>query len=136
MLLSWWGFCTSDDPVYAATLAWIYSPANEHYFGEADEIGCAHEPHPWVLAIANSLLAPQRRSTALALLRRARMDEGLACEAIDEQTGEVVSGRHFATCAGFLCNALVEAFEDSAGQLDAAAVAEQALTPTNAGAQE
>ena len=110
-LLAWLGFCRPDDPVYLATLRWIFSPCNEHYFADCDEIGCEHEPHPWVLAIANSLLTPGRKAGALELLRRAGMDNGLACEAIDEKTGDVVSGLHFATCAGFLANALVEAFE-------------------------
>jgi uncharacterized protein len=110
-LLAWYGFVRGDDPVFQNTCAWIYSPRNAHYFAQVDEVGCKHEPHPWVLAIANSLLLPQRRAGALALLQRATMDHGLACEAIDEQTGAVVSGRHFATCAGFLAHALVEAFE-------------------------
>ncbi len=109
LLLAWYGYCKADDPVFDATVRWIYSPRNEHYFAQMDEIGCRHEPHPWVLAVANSLLVPQRRDAALALLRRVTMDQGLACEAIDENTGAVASGRHFATCAGFLCNALVEA---------------------------
>lgn len=109
-LLAWYGFVSDAHPVFRATCAWIYSSRNEHYFPQADEIGCAHEPHPWVLAIANSLLLPARRASALALLQRAAMDQGLACEAIDENTGEAVSGFHFATCAGFLVNALTEAF--------------------------
>ncbi|MCB9866321.1 MAG: glycoside hydrolase family 125 protein [Phycisphaerales bacterium] len=111
-LLAWYGFVRPDHPVFCDTCAWIYSPRNTHYFPEADEIGCAHEPHPWVLAIANSLLLTSRRSAALSLLRRAAMDSGLACEAIDENTGAAVSGLHFATCAGFLTNALVEAFDE------------------------
>jgi hypothetical protein len=111
-LLPWYGFCSADDPVYTATLGWIYSRRNQHYFPQVDEIGCRHEPHPWALAVANGLLVPQRRESALALLRRASMDEGLACEAFHEETGVVVSGRHFATCAGFLANALVEAFSE------------------------
>lgn len=109
-LLPWYGFCSYDDPIYKATVGWIYSTRNPHYFPQADEIGCLHEPHPWVLAVANSLLIPQRRDAALALLSRSNMDHGLACEAIHEATGEVISGRHFATCAGFLCHALVTSF--------------------------
>lgn len=108
-LLASLGFVDKDDPVFHATCDWIYSPANPFYFAAVDEIGCRHEPHPWVLAIANSLLLPQRRQGALALLRRIRMDDGLACEAVHEDTGIVASGRHFATCAGFLSHALVVA---------------------------
>ena len=109
VLLPWLGFVSPDDEVYRATCDWIYSADNPHYFAEANEIGCLHEPHPWVLAIANSLLIPARRAAALTLLRRAGMDDGIACEAINEATGKVVTGQHFATCAGFLCHAATAA---------------------------
>lgn len=116
-LLAWLGFTGEDDAAFRATCDWLYSTSNPHYFPEADEIGCLHEPHPWILAVGNSLRLPGRRAAALALLRRSAMDNGLACEAIDEQTGRVVSGAHFATCAGFLADALVEAlYGRSAGQ--------------------
>ena len=108
-LLPWLGFVAVEDEVFRATSAWIYSTANPHYFAEVNEIGCLHEPHPWVLALANSLLLPTRRENALALLRTVDMDDGIACEAINENTGQVETGRHFATCAGFLCHAAVEA---------------------------
>lgn len=109
-LLAWYGFCSYDDPIFKATCRWIYSPRNEHYFAQADEIGCLHECHPWILAVANSLLTPDRVDAATALLARSRMDAGFACEAIDENTGDVISGNHFATCAGFLCHALNTAY--------------------------
>lgn len=109
-LLAWYGFCSYDDPIFKATCRWIYSPRNEHYFAQADEIGCLHERHPWILAVANSLLTPDRVDAATRLLARSSMDAGFACETIDENTGEVVSGHHFATCAGFLCHALNTAY--------------------------
>lgn len=34
------------------------------------------------------------------------MDNGIACESIDETTGECTTGKAFATCAGFVCHAL------------------------------
>lgn len=131
-LLAYYGFVAPDDPTFRRTCEWIYSTENPFYFAELDEIGCRHEPHPWVLAVANSLLLPHRREQALALLRRLRMDEGLACEAVDERTWSVVSGRHFATCAGFLCHALTRAFVDEhAAASDAApAPAVSRLMPT------
>lgn len=113
LLLPWHGFCAADDPIWRATLAWVYSTQNEHYFAQCDEIGCKHAEHPWVLAIANSLLTAERRGAALRLLSRATMDDGLACESIDEHTGAVKTGGHFATCAGFLCHALCEASRDA-----------------------
>ena len=69
------------------------------------EIGCRHAPHPWVLSICNSLLCGHA-DTALAHLARTRMDNGLACESVNEDTGACETGAAFATCAGFLAYAL------------------------------
>lgn len=112
-LLAWYGFCSYDDPIFKATCRWIYSLKNEHYFADADEIGCLHERHPWILAVGNSLLTPDRVGAATALLSRSSMDMGFACETIDEKTGAVASGKHFATCAGFLCHGLITAYRRS-----------------------
>ncbi len=35
------------------------------------------------------------------------MDNGIACESIDENTGESTTGEAFATCAGYLSFALL-----------------------------
>lgn len=69
------------------------------------EVGCPHAPHPWLLSIGNSLLCG-RSSEALEHLRRTRLDNGIACESVDEHTGECTTGEAFATCAGFICHAL------------------------------
>jgi len=53
----------------------------------------------------NSLLAGQK-NRALNFLRRAPMDNRIACESVDENTGEVATGGAFATCAGFLAYGL------------------------------
>jgi hypothetical protein len=109
-LLGHLGFISHDDPALQATCDWIYSADNPLYFAQFDEIGCLHEPLPWVLAIANSLLLPRRREGALQRLRGLPMDDGLACEAVYEDSGRVKAGHHFATCAGYLCMAVREAF--------------------------
>ena len=69
-----------------------------------------HAPHPWLLSVANSLLCG-RVEHSVEILRRVQMDNGIACESVDEVTGECPTGEAFATCAGFLCYALRTALE-------------------------
>ena len=40
------------------------------------------------------------------------MDNGIACESVDADTGECTTGSAFATCAGFLCHALLTACKE------------------------
>ncbi len=107
LLLPYYGFCAWDDPVYLKTAEMIRSPDYAYSFAgcEMAEIGCPHAPHPWLLSIGNSLLCG-RSSEALEHLRRTRLDNGIACESVDEHTGECTTGEAFATCAGFICHAL------------------------------
>lgn len=107
LLLPYLGFCAPDDPVYLNTAAMIRSPGYEYSFAgcEFADIGCAHAPHPWLLSVANSLLSGEE-VRALDILRRAKLDNGIVCESIDEHTGECATGEHFATAAGFVCHAL------------------------------
>lgn len=106
-LLSYYGFCEADDPVYLNTVSLIRDPDYPYSFAGKPiaEIGCAHAPHPWVLSIANSLLCGHK-DTAFLHLMRTQMDNGIACESVDEETGECTTGEAFATCAGFLAYAL------------------------------
>lgn len=107
LLLPYYGFCAWDDPVYLKTAEMIRSPDYTYSFVgcEIAEIGCPHAPHPWLLSIGNSLLCG-RSGEALEHLRRTRLDNGIACESVDEHTGECTTGEAFATCAGFICHAL------------------------------
>lgn len=107
LLLPYYGFCAWDDPVYLKTAEMIRSPDYTYSFAgcEIAEIGCPHAPHPWLLSIGNSLLCG-RSGEALEHLRRTRLDNGIACESVDEHTGECATGEAFATCAGFICHAL------------------------------
>ena len=107
LLLPYYGFCAWDDPVDRKTVAMIRSPDYAYSFAgcEIAEIGCPHAPHPWLLSIGNSLLCG-RSGEALEHLRRTRLDNGIACESVDEHTGECTTGEAFATCAGFICHAL------------------------------
>ena len=106
-LLPFYGFCGEDDPIWKNTVAMIRDESYPLSFaGHAiAEIGCKHAPHPWILSICNSLLSGHRES-ALWHLRRTVMDNGVACESVNEDTGECETGEAFATCAGFLSYAL------------------------------
>ncbi|MDR7433653.1 MAG: glycoside hydrolase family 125 protein [Armatimonadota bacterium] len=105
-LLAYYGFCTPDDPVFLNTVRWIHSPHNPHYVqGPFGEAGSAHAPHPWPMAAANSLLAGRRE--ALDFFLRAEMDNGIACETVDVETGRVKTGAAFASCAGWIASAIL-----------------------------
>ena len=107
LLLPHYGFCDTVDTAWKNTRDWIYSPQYDYSFtGKAfEEVGCGHAPHPWVLAAVNSLLSGQKER-ALKFLKNAKMDNGIACESVDENTGESATGDAFATCAGFLAYGL------------------------------
>lgn len=117
-LLPFHGFCTWDDPVYQATVRFVRSQAYRHAFAGCafEELGCAHAEHPWILSAANSLLMPFRREQARDLIIRAPMDGGIACESIDEHTGQCTTGAAFATCAGYLAYAIHTAFAKPGGE--------------------
>ena len=111
VLLTHYGFCTREDPVYIATLKRIRNPEYEYSFAgfPFSELGNAHAPHPWMLSVANSMLLGER-DNAYHILTHASMDNGIVCESIDEITGECATGEAFATCAGFVAYAIYDAF--------------------------
>ena len=59
------------------------------------------------------VLQATNRQEALAHLRRTEMDNGLACESVNETTGVCETGEAFATCAGFLAYSLWTALRKS-----------------------
>ena len=107
-LLPFYGFCERDDPVWQNTAALIRSAEYPLSFAGCPiaEIGCRHAPHPWVLALCNSLLSGHREE-ALRHLRLTKLDNGVACESVHEETGACATGAAFATCAGFLAFAML-----------------------------
>ena len=110
-LLPFYGFCGYDDEVWLNTMESIRSKDYPLSFAGCNiaEIGCKHAAHPWVLSICNSLLSGHADS-AVKHLRRTALDNGIACESVDETTGECTTGCAFATCAGFLAFALLHTF--------------------------
>lgn len=111
LLLPHYGYCGFDDNVWVNTANIIRSRDYKYSFADCPiaEIGCEHAPHPWVLSIANSLLSGFA-ATAGEHLQKCSMDNGIACESVDEYTGESRTGDAFATCAGFLAYAIYKAF--------------------------
>lgn len=111
LLLPHYGYCTMENPVWQHTAAIIRRKDYPYSFADCPiaEIGCPHAPHPWILSLSNSMLS-DRKEEAKRHLMLCKMDNGIACESVDEYTGESTTGDAFATCAGFLAYALHEAF--------------------------
>jgi meiotically up-regulated gene 157 (Mug157) protein len=111
-LLPHYGFCSADEAVYLNTLRWIDLADNPHLgpAGRFQTASCAHAPYSWVLSLANMLLSAPcaRAERAAEILSAIPLDGGLACETFDPETGLPMTGRHFATCAGFLGYAIHE----------------------------
>ncbi len=110
-LLPFYDFCDATDPVYQNTLDVIRDPEYQYSFSGFNiaETGCAHAPHPWILSVANSLICG-RKEHCRDILDKVEMDNGIACESVDENTGECTTGEAFATCAGFLAYSIYHAF--------------------------
>ncbi|MGE5577298.1 MAG: glycoside hydrolase family 125 protein, partial [Syntrophothermus sp.] len=117
MLLPHYGFCDGADTIYLNTARWIHSGENPYYRADVrfPAVACAHAPHPWPMALCSDLLALRAEGSGplsrvihdpLSLLLNAEMDNGIACETIDAQSGKVKTGAAFATAAGFLAYAL------------------------------
>ena len=107
LLFPFYGFCEESDPIWQTTAAMIRDESYPLSFAghPIAEIGCKHAPHPWILSICNSLLSGHADS-ALLHLSRTPLDNGVACESVNEDTGLCETGEAFATCAGFLSYAL------------------------------
>lgn len=106
-LLPYYGFVEEASEIWKSTVAMIRDRSYAYSFAGKPfaEIGCPHAPHPWVLSLCNSLLAGHAQQ-AWEELERIKMDNGIACESVDEYSGEEVTGAAFATCAGFLCHSM------------------------------
>ena len=109
-LLPYYSFCERTDVIWQNTVRMIRSADYKFNFAGKPiaEIGCPHAPWPWVLSLCNSLLCGHAEQ-ALRELTIMPMDNGIAFESVDADTGECTTGSAFATCAGFLCHALLTA---------------------------
>lgn len=112
-LLAYYGFCEADDPIYVNTVNWIHSEHNPDYCSGAFAApGCEHAPHPWPMAAAYDLLVGSRRERGLRFFKDVTMDNGIACETVDRDTGVVKTGAGFATAAGIIGYALYRGLAD------------------------
>ncbi|MFA7189421.1 MAG: glycoside hydrolase family 125 protein [Sphaerochaetaceae bacterium] len=104
-------WCPSDDPAYLKTKANILRKEYKFSFAGMPfgAIGCEHAPHPWILSMATEARLGNEEATRK--LVHASMDNGIACESIDETTGECTTGEAFATCAGFVAWSLIKILE-------------------------
>lgn len=112
LLLPYLDFCQLDNKTFVNTFNIIKSPDYKYSFAgyTIADIGCAHAPHPWMLSVANSILCG-KVNHGLDILRKVEMDNLIACESVDENTGKCTTGEAFATCAGFVCYALALALD-------------------------
>jgi hypothetical protein len=106
-LLPFLGFCPKSSKKWLNTVKLIRSSDYKLSFAgcNINEIGCEHAPHPWILSICNSLLSGFG-DEAMENLSKVSMDNFIACESVDEETGLCTTGEAFATCAGFLSYSL------------------------------
>lgn len=118
-LLPFLGFCTREDPIWQNTVEILRSPDYAYSFAGKpfSDIGCPHAPHPWILSVSNGLISG-RKEASLDFLRRVSMDNEIACESVDEMTGECTTGAAFATCAGFLAYCLMEGLSEGGVEHD------------------
>ena len=104
LLLPYYEFCSPDDEVYQNTCNVILDKDYELSFADKPfgTVGCLHAQHPWLLSVANNLIARKDLEKMEFILANAPLDNGIACESFDENTGECTTGSAFATCAGFV----------------------------------
>ena len=101
--LPFWGIGASDDPVQRATRSWLSEGNRYHYAGTFGGSGSAHFPHPSGFDLASRLLERDLvDGDPLDQLAAVPMDQGLACESWDVDTGRVRTGAAMASMAGLL----------------------------------
>lgn len=113
VVLPHYGFCTTNDPVYRHTVAWIHSTENPYYREHrgVPMSGCVHAPYAWTMSAVNQILAAPRSQESkriAAVLAQMPLDSGLACESVEPTTGIVKTGRMMASFAGWLGYALTQ----------------------------
>jgi hypothetical protein len=101
--LPFWGIGANDDPVQRATSSWLSEDNPHHYQGTFGGSGSAHFPHPSGFDLASRLLEHDLvDGEPLDQLAAVPMDQGLACESWDVDTGRVRTGAAMASMAGLL----------------------------------
>lgn len=110
-LLAFWGYVDPEDKVFRDTISFIFSEHNPYsYQGTFSGQGCPHFEHPSVFGVVNQLLIGHQIEAQRQLLKRASLDNGMACESFDRETGWVRTGAGFAAASGFLAMGIHSAF--------------------------
>jgi len=106
-LLTYFDFCHRDDPAYRNTVAWIQEH-EDPYKGCGKLSGSASGLQGNVTSIFNIIsdLLAGRKEEAIEFLRRAELEDGIACELIRCSDGRCADGPALASCAGYLAFAL------------------------------
>ena len=105
LLLPFLGFIDRSDETFTNTVRWIKSDLNE-FMIKGNHAGCGntHVGHPWIHYYSSLLmLGDPDGEEVLRLPNYAK----LACETIDETTGQCLTGIHFPGSAGFLSEAVL-----------------------------
>ncbi len=113
VLLSYYGFCSSQEEIYRNTVEYCYSSNNPYFYQEGEMFGqgCEHVKHPWIKSICSYLLANGRDEKFVRVLQGVTMDNYILSESFDVNNGTAKTGVAFATMAGFLSNTILEALE-------------------------
>lgn len=114
-LLPFVGFCGVDDPLWQTTMEFLRSRRYPFWLGDRPYPGLASRRHPQaasMAALCADLLGPGG-AQALKLLARLPLEDAVACEAWDPETGQPLLGAHHAALAGFMGWALWHALEGS-----------------------
>ena len=117
-LLPFLGFCDAEDPIWQATMEFLASRHYPFWLGERPFPGLASRRHPAAASLAalcTGLLGPGK-ADALKVLARLPLDDAIACEAWDPDSGQPVLGSHHAALAGFVGWALWHALEGTSPQ--------------------
>ncbi|MDH7602079.1 MAG: glycoside hydrolase family 125 protein [Armatimonadota bacterium] len=110
LLLPFYEFCSADDPVYKHTAQWIRSELYSCSANDSDQASQSLDGSSGLslVRIVNELLAGSKE-LASDFLRRAQLDDGIACEVVDPGTGTAIKGRAYASLGGYLAFGLTTA---------------------------
>ena len=103
-LMPYLDFCSPELHQYKNTVTWIRAERERPEAIQAQ----GGRARVSLFSLANDLLT-DRAEEALDFLRRAALDFGICCEVVDAETGEAISGRGHAACAGFVAHAMATA---------------------------
>jgi hypothetical protein len=114
-----WGFCSSDDPTWRATMEFAFQADNlgGYYVGPLGGLGSVHTPAPWPLGDVQEYLYARmtgdlpRAGSALERLAASACWDGALPEARDPADGAVRSRHWFAWPGGALVMALGDYWE-------------------------